>query len=646
MKPLRLKNPKSPRSIPNIGFDHLAVVALSTPVPHLDGEYSYLATSEVKLGSLVKVPFGASETFGFVTSIESKRNDELISSLPKLKAISKIIGEYQWFDSQALLRYREIAENYGVGVFTLLNLAIPIRTNVRINQRNYDRDIEPSAAHQKFLTSRFGAGWLEPRKKILIVPALQLWEEILISILMSKKSSTLILLPTEKMIARLRTRLEALGFCEPAILNSETKIGERADIYQKLLKKEIRILIGTRSAGLAPFTPERVIILDSGDSNFYEKRSPYHRVDDVDLWKKCDEIIFLSHAPTLELMAAGIPIFEDEKYSQILNQRTLSSSTANLITDIRKNIGNERQPAVLISINDLSFSSSLICSKCRNRLRCPCGFPLILKNLQDTPFCKSCQVAEDPFSCAYCSHGEFLRLQAGGEKWALTLSKNIKGAQIIISNSASNKEELIHLESDPLIVIATHGSEPLIFSRDGRYRGYDFVTILGGDYGFNSPSLNAVEELRVKWSRILSLANRDFSYKYKAIVDLDSIHIEFKRLIGRSLEDLYREPLAERKSLALPPFTAICEVEGNYDALARVRSLLSQDPLFLKAASHIYPVRPKDGVDNSDKSNFSLLLKVEESDRKQLAALLQQLIRLRSAKRLTPLKFRMNLGYL
>ena len=646
MKPLRLKNPKSPRSISNIGFNRLAVVAISTPVPHLDGEYSYLATSEAKLGSLVKVPFGSSETLGFITSIDNRENDESINSLPKLKPISKIISEHQWFDSQTLTRYREIAENYGVGVFTLLNLAIPIKTNVRINSRAYDRNIEPSAAHQKFLASRYGAGWIEPRKKILIVPALGLWEEILISILMSKKSSTLILLPTEKMIARLRSRLDALGFREPAILNSETKIGERADIYQKLLKNEIGILIGTRSAGLAPFTPERVIILDAGDSNFCEKRSPYHRIDDLDLWEKSGEVIFLSHAPTLELMADGAPIFHDLKYSQILNQRVLASSANNLVRDIKKNIGNEEKAVLLISINDLSFSNSLICSKCRNRLRCQCGFPLVLKSLKGAPFCNSCQVPKDPFLCTYCSHSEFLTLKAGGEKWALTLSKNIKNARIIISNGRSPKEEIIHSGKDLLIVVATHGMEPLVFAESGKYIGYDFVTLLGGDYGFNLPSLSAVEELRVKWSRILSLANKDFSYRYKAIVELDPMHIEYKRLIGRSLEDLYREPLSERRTLALPPFATFCEIEGGYDLLSQTRILLLEDPLFAKSTSYIYPISLKEGVDKSDRSNHCILLKVEYGDRKQLAALLQQLVRLRSAKRLAPLKFRMNPEYL
>lgn len=646
MKPLRLKNPKTPRSPSTAGFNQLAMVAVATPVPHLDGEYSYLTTSDARLGSLVKVPFGNKETLGFITSIEDKNEAEILTPSGKLKNITKIIGDQVWFNSQSLARYRKLAENYGVGLFTVLNLAIPIKTNVKMSKVKYSPDLDISKIHQDFLTSRFGSDWTKPARKTLLIPPLQLWEELLISILMSKKSSTLILLPTERSIGRLQSRLRALGLVNPAILSSDTKIGERADIFQKILKKELSTVIGTRSAALAPFNPERVIILDSGDLNYREKRSPYHRVDSADFWQNSEEIIFLSHAPTLELMADGMPIFQDKEFAQILNQRILTTSTEKLVANIKRNIIGDKKPAILISINDVNFSSSLICSKCRNRLRCECGSPLVLKHLKGSLFCSNCQVEKNPFLCSYCSHGSFLTLKAGGEKWALTLSKNIKDSKIILSNNTSSKEEISHNGIETVFVIATQGSEPLVFSEDGQYLGYDFVVILGGDYGFNLPSLNAVEELRVKWSRILSLANRNISYKYKAIVELDSMHVEFRRLVGRSLDDLYREPLLERKTLALPPYTSFCEIEGSFDALSQVRELLLKDSLFLKPGSLLYPVRQVDGSESNDKSNFRLLMKVESIDRIEIAALIQQLIRLRSAKRLSALKFRMDPDYL
>jgi hypothetical protein len=144
--------------------------------------------------------------------------------------------------------------------------------------------------------------------------------------------------------------------------------------------------------------------------------------------------------------------------------------------------------------------------------------------------------------------------------------------------------------------------------------------MLGGRAAFASSSLARSDRFRMAWGRLLGLVNIKAASFF---VDLEMDHPAFIEL---------REPgnarglpviLHERKELNLPPYSTLVELRGEERVLQKLRLSLESDQIFQNPENVIFPVH--DG---------RMILKVKRDQRMELNRLLQELVRLRSAKRL------------
>jgi primosomal protein N' len=87
--------------------------------------------------------------------------------------------------------------------------------------------------------------------------------------------------------------------------------------------------------------------------------------------------------------------------------------------------------------------------------------------------------------------------------------------------------------------------------------------------------------------------------------------------------------LKERMELHLPPFSLLLELSGASEALHQLRDHLLEDSLFVDSSNEIYPVH-----------HGKMTIKVLADDRTELLNLLQSLTRVRSAKRLPIISYR------
>ncbi|MBM3719049.1 MAG: hypothetical protein FJW51_00250 [Actinobacteria bacterium] len=635
MKPLKLRNPPAPGLASSVipPCDRIASVSVKVPVPHLDGEYSYLVPEgmELELGSMVRVPFGSQVTTGYVTEVlplSIKENSES----NQLKAIEKAVNNQKWFDVGLLERSRRIASLYGGSLHSILNLAIPRksfegRSAIKVLQGL----ISPQEIHRRFLVDTFGTNWVEAKQSALILSPAMLWERIIASLISSDSASTLVLIPQESLIDRLLVALREAGISDVALIHSSKSESERAWLHQLLLQGKIKLLIGTRSAALVPFKPERVLVLDSGDVNYRERRHPYFRVDEPLIWQGCKQFIVVNHAPTMEMLASGLPLVYSRK-RQVELREFRSKDSRDMVKAISALVTQKNNANILVSINDRSFVSSMICARCKNVLRCECGFPMGTKQRDGDPECSRCSKRLLSPRCRHCQGDHFLSYKGGAEKWALTLGKSISGSKVVLSNADTFKGELVQSKSGALIVVATHGCEPLIVDKAGRPIGYQIIALIGGNGIFNSPSFSMQEASRMRWARALGLLSPNNGV---VLADLDQEHPEFRAMRSGDHAKHLGNTLKERRSLNLPPYSLIAEIRGEPSALTRLRSSLAEDRLFKDTESEIFPVR-----------DSSFLVKVSRKHRFELSQLLQGVIRIRSSKRLAPISFIIEPEYL
>ena len=615
MAKLKLRNPAVPAPlVPGVQWEVIKV-AVSVPVPHLEGLYSYRVERDTApLGSVVKVPFGQGDTFGFV--VERSLDD---ASDPSLKRIQGILQREPLFNAENLARYRRIADLYGSPLFSVLSAANPTWKSGgdQPKEQASFETLNPSKLDRNFIERLFGPSWSASERMNLILPIGSLWDRVTVSILLAEPRPTLVLVPTERQLRILDDSLRQRGVDGYVMISSSLKKSERAQAHRRLRAMPGALVIGTRSASLAPFSPQRVIIIDPGDENHRERRSPYLRVDDSSMWSDVEQVLRLSYLRTFQSMT------KDE--SSLIGKsgcKALFESTAldRVIGDISRKTRTKTHGAwVLVSLNDKSFASGLICSSCRNRGMCDCGFSLTIPRRGASPHCEKCLRDFAVYLCRHCGGSMLTAVRGGGEALGLSIGKSIKGARVIISNANALKDEVIASEHHT-VVIATQGSEPRIRSEDGKRQGFDIVAMIGGRAAYASPSIARVERFRLSWGRL-----RGLSHPKEAVflIDLEANHPEFQEFKEpgnpRGLEIVMKE----RAELGLPPFSQLVALKGEERVLQRLRPSLELDPLFENPKNVIFPVH-----------NGRMILKIESEQRLEMLRLLQEMTRIRSARRL------------
>ena len=95
-----------------------------------------------------------------------------------------------------------------------------------------------------------------------------------------------------------------------AVLHSALSVGEKYDEWRKIQRKEVKVVVGARSAIFAPFENLGIIIIDEEHETTYkQEESPRYHARDVAIkrgeYNNCP-VVLGSATPTLESYARGI----------------------------------------------------------------------------------------------------------------------------------------------------------------------------------------------------------------------------------------------------------------------------------------------------------------------------------------------------
>ncbi|MGA1737703.1 MAG: hypothetical protein ACO4AM_00290 [Candidatus Nanopelagicaceae bacterium] len=629
MAKLRLKQPTARSSQKGGSERYVVEVAVAAPVPHLEGIYSYRNDGHpVNVGSVVEVPFGGSETHGFVIAMRPEGTND-----SALKKITDVLHLGSLFSEVSLRRFQGISERYGASLFSILSFATPHWSRTQIEGKNSSKVIHPtnevSAKDRNYLTSLFpdliygNSKEGQTRDNHLLLPIGVPWERVAISLFLAHQIPTLIIVPTERSLSRISHALKERGFENFISLTSSMKKSERIRAHQELLLNFPMLVVGTRTAALAPFDPSRIIIVDPSDENYEELRAPHWRADDLSLWSTTKEIFTLSHNRDLSLLAS------DKRYVAGTTKgkyQFIETAMDRVIADLKSLIRGEKASlAILVSVTDRSFGNGLICKTCHNRTHCSCGFPLLIPRRGESPRCSHCFKDYSDYRCHFCSGTEIVATKVGSEALALTIAKSVKGSRVHLSNS-SEPRVTVTRSYDHDIVIATHGLEPRVADVSGKASGYDIIVMLGGRAAFSGSSLSRADRIRRSWGRLLGLAHPS---KARFLVDLESQHPEFQELKRTSTSHGLDLVLRERRELNLPPISTLVELKGEESALQQLRKQFLGDHLFTMSGHEIFPVH-----------QGRMVMRVKSECRTELLRLLQSVTRIRSAKRLSVVSYR------
>ncbi len=379
-----------------------------------------------------------------------------------------------------------------------------------------------------------------------------------------------------------------------AVIHSRLSHGERYDEWRKIVRKEVQIVIGARSAVFVPFTNLGAIIIDEEHSGTYKQdNTPCYLTSDIALFRakyhNCP-VIFGSATPSIESYTrAKIGLYTLLELKNRINKTNPKIHLVNmseeikkknyvlsslLIKKITKTINRNEQ--VMILLNRRGYSTVLECYDCGNTFKCPnCDIPLTYHKTNNTLQCHYCNYVLNKFNiCLNCGSSNLKKFGLGTQQLEEIIKKVIKGAKVIRMDVDTTTKKNSHEE---ILKLFESGKYNILIGTQMISKGLDFdkVTLVGmlnADKILNMPSFRSAEETFQLINQVSGRSGRSKLTGEVIIQAFNLEHYSIKWAIKNNYIDFYNEEIKIRKFLEYPPFcnlALISMANKNLDKLKK-----------------------------------------------------------------------------
>ncbi|WP_108624130.1 replication restart helicase PriA [Candidatus Similichlamydia epinepheli] len=391
----------------------------------------------------------------------------------------------------------------------------------------------------------------------------------------SGQKKAIVLVPEISLITQMAQLFRSRIHGRVAIFHSSLSQSIRQQLHQSIIKGEIDLLIGTRSAIFLPLSPLGVIILDDEhDTSYKSERSPAFHARDIAIKRaevcRCP-IILGSATPSLESFQAAL---ENKYYlyqlpNKILDQKSeiifvrrpkKGIFSPELIKQIKETASRGEQ--VLLFLNRRGYYEVAICQACNQPLRCPnCDLSLTVHIKKQILLCHICQYSTfyKQVQCSKCRKESIRFLGWGTERAETTLQKLLPNLRImrIDRDQVTTSDEL----NDSLHLFRS-GSIDVLIGTQMITKGHNFplVTLIGilhPDQQLWNPDFRNGEFLVQTLTQVSGRVSRE-GLPGTVIIQTEQKDLPYYRYaLAGEYEEFAKNELELRKRFLYPPFCSI-----------------------------------------------------------------------------------------
>ena len=389
--------------------------------------------------------------------------------------------------------------------------------------------------------------------------------------------SAILLLPEISLTTQIINRFYNVFQNNVAIFHSALSDGEKYDEYLKIIRKEVNIVIGTRSAIFTPLENIGIIIIDEEHSESYHQDSNprYNAIDMAKFrcaYNKCP-LLLGSATPTLERMVRAkkgvyhllelknrvnnqeLPNIEivDMKDEYKNGKTILSSKLENKIKDRL-----EKKEQVILLLNRRGYSTVVSCKSCGYTYKCPhCDITLTFHKSNNSMRCHYCGYTKIiDKECPECKMQALSYLGLGTEKLENYINNIFPDARIIRMDVDTTSKKGSH---EKIINDFKDHKYDILLGTQMISKGLDFplVTLVGvinADASLNIPDFRSGERTFELLSQVSGRAGRD---KVPGEVIIESFNVDniyLKCVQDNSYEEFYNYEMNTRRKLKYPPY--------------------------------------------------------------------------------------------
>jgi primosomal protein N' (replication factor Y) len=563
-----------------------AQVIADVPLLHVDRTFDYVIPEnllpQVHIGSRVAISFGGRKAIGFVKAIvDTTERPEKVSEVesvidglpvvtPEIFELSRAIAD-RYIATQGDVLGSAIPQRQARTESKILN-HLPIGANPVDPNHKYSVNWNFYSNGNNFL-QRLESGEIS-RAGCVVGPGHDIFELVVDALVASRKSDkgVIVALPDSKEVERFLKRLHlVVPEDEIGIFGSDQKPSERYANFLNVLRGDIRIAVGTRSAVFAPIQDlGLVVIVDDGDDSFAEQQNPaWHAREILALRSLHQDCSFLaissSRSVEVQQMLARdwlVDLVCDRNFVRSNSPKVYATSDSDLAKDpvarharLPQMVFSTIRTAlttgpVLVQVPRRGYQLHVSCSQCREAVNCRECHGGVARETEKSPLaCMRCGHKELEWKCQWCGSRSVRSTLVGDARTAEELGRAFPGVPVRTSGKNAVLESV---PNEPALVIATPGAEPVV--EDGYFEA---AVILDAEMSLRRIDLRAEEESYRRWQYVVSLVKPETG---RVVVVADESKPIMQALIRHDAIGFADRELQLRKSAQMSPAFGVIEV--------------------------------------------------------------------------------------
>src|SRR3954470_23180257 len=535
--------------------------------------FTYEVEPGVRVGTIVRVPFGRSRARGIVTAVV-----EAPPAGVEARPIDGVVGELP----PALVELALwLADYYGSTPARALALVAPETPKRRKEQAPpADRQAlagedEPDAlspAQRAAVDRIVGA---EPGNFLLYGATGSGKTEVYlqaIAAMLDRGLGSIVLVPEIALAPQTVGRVRARFGAQVALLHSGLTHAERRDERERIASGEARIVVGARSAIFAPIRGLGLVVVDEEhDPSYKQDADPRYDARTVAAKRAALEgavAVFGSATPRPESWAAlerldlGGRLGAALPPVRVVDLRREAGYplSAPLLAELRA-VADARGKAILL-LNRRGVAPALHCRACGSTIRCPnCDVAIVLHRHGDLR-CHQCGHADRaPTECPTCGSTELARLGAGTQRLERELEREFPELELIRldADTAAKPEHLTAAlarfrAADRAVLLGTQ-----MVAKGHHFSGVQLAAVVDADTGLALPDFRAEERTFQLITQLAGRSGRDAPGR----VIVQTFQPDARPLTLAANHDVPRflaDELVRRRQLGYPPFRHLVRV--------------------------------------------------------------------------------------
>lgn len=406
----------------------------------------------------------------------------------------------------------------------------------------------------------------------------------LIKRVVASDKKAIMLVPEISLTAQIVNKFYSHFGNDVAIFHSGLSNGEKYDEYLKILRDEVHIVVGTRSAIFTPLTNLGIIIIDEEHSETYKQDSNprYHALDMAEFRSKYNHIpvILGSATPSLESMARALKgVYKYIEMPNRIGTSTLPKveiidmaeemKKRNLIfSDTLKTKINDRllkKEQVILLLNRRGYSTIISCKSCGYTYKCPhCDITLTYHKTSNNLRCHYCgyNVFKSE-ECPECKEKALADYGLGTEKLEQEIKKIFPSSRVIRMDADTTSNKGAH--EDIINRFKNHEYDILLgtqmISKGLNFPLVTLVGVINADATLNIPDFRSGERTYALLSQVAGRAGRSNLPGEVILQTFNPDNFTLKCVQENDYLKFYNYEMSNRHKLDYPPYYYLTSIK-------------------------------------------------------------------------------------